>query len=128
VNPLTADTLTARELSRVVADVRGLLTDTDTAQAVTYYTRGARVYDPARGTVGYSETATTITAHLAPVDLDEVDGAKVGDSKLLIAAADLSSAPAVDDRFRAAGTTYAVYAVQTGALSSHYTAFGHRVN
>lgn len=127
MNSLGAGTLTARELASVVAEVDALVTDADTAVAVTYYPKGARAYDPARGTVSYADSGASIIAHLGPVDLDEVQGAELGDVKILIAFGDITDEPGPGDRFRAGSTTYAVYAAQTGPLSSHYTAYGRKV-
>lgn len=123
MNAVSPGTLTSYELAGLTADVLALVTDGETATTITYYTRGARSYDPSRGTAGYAETATTCAAHLSPVDLEEVDGARVGDLSVLIAASLLSAAPKVDDRLTIAGVRYSVYAVEDGTLPTHYRAY-----
>lgn len=128
MNTIGAGTLTARELSAVLVDARALVSDADTGTAVVYYPSGTRAYDPGAGTVSYGDAGVSLTAHVGPVDLDAIEGARVGDVALIVSAALLTAAPAVGDRFTAGGVAYAVYAAQTGPLSSHYTAYGHRVS
>lgn len=128
MNTLGAGTLDARELAAVLVDARALVADADTGTAVVYYPTGTRAYDPGAGTVSYGDAGVSLTAHVGPVDLDAIEGARVGDAALLVSASLLTAAPVVGDRFTAGGAAYAVYAAQTGSLPSHHTAYGHRVS
>lgn len=119
----------------LVADVAALCRDTDTGTSLTWIATGTRAYQPGSGTVDYAETRTTVTAWVSDLSLEQVqriEGAQLGDVSVLIAFADLATAPATDDRFLVGtGTSqrrYAVYRAISGPLSTHVHCFAHRTD
>lgn len=128
MNQTSAGTLTPYEFATIREEVRGLLNDSETSVSVTWCPRTGRVYDPAAGTITHTEQAVQISAYAAPVDLTEIEGARVGDVKLLFTAGSVTTAPAVDDRWvEASGVAWAVYHVVTDAWKIHYTVYGRKV-
>jgi hypothetical protein len=71
-------------------------------------------YNPTTGTVSETTTDTTVRGVLEDVNLREVnDLIQAGDKRLLIAAADISSAPTTADEVLISGTTHQVIEVRT---------------
>jgi hypothetical protein len=72
------------------------------------------IYNPTTGTVSEITTDTTVRGVLEDVNLREVnDLIQAGDKRLLIAAADLASAPNTADRVIITGRTLQVIEVRT---------------
>lgn len=71
-------------------------------------------YNPTTGTVSETTTDTVVRGVLEDVNLREVnDLIQAGDKRLLIAAADISSAPTTADEVLISGTTHQVIEVRT---------------
>jgi hypothetical protein len=108
-------------LAAIRADVSALIGDADTGVSVTWLPQGSRSWNT--GLVSYNGTPATLTGFLGPLSTREIEhtqGAKVGDVKLLLVAADLTTPPKVDDAFRVGTTVYTVYHLETSSLSTHY--------
>jgi hypothetical protein len=72
------------------------------------------VYNPTTGTVSETTTDTAVRGVLEDVNLREVnDLIQAGDKRLMIAAADVASAPTTADRVIIAGRTLQVIEVRT---------------
>jgi len=72
------------------------------------------IYNPTTGTVSETISDTTVRGVLEDVNLREVnDLIQAGDKRLLIAAADLASAPTTADRVIITGRTLQVIEVRT---------------
>jgi hypothetical protein len=72
------------------------------------------VYNPTTGTVSQATSDTAVRGVLEDVNLREVnDLIQAGDKRLLIAAADLASAPTTADRVVITGRTLQVIEVRT---------------
>ena len=127
IGPGLVDNIT---LASIVADVASVMHDTDTAATVTFVRTGARAFNPATGTVDYTETTTSVSAFVGDIELGPRAplGAQVGDVKILIAYADLTTAPDTNDRLTIGGKRYAVYASTSGPLSTHFYLFAHRAD
>ena len=103
-----------------------------TATVLEFYAQTSRGYDPANGTVGYSEDVATVSAFVGPLGWKQANSANaaVGDVQALITLADLATAPLPNARFRVASGayagTYAVYETGTGPLSTHHIVLAHR--
>jgi len=120
-------TMDSRELAAMQAEVSSLLTDTTTATTATWKSTGVRVYDPRSGTAALNETSTSASvwiSHLSARELSELGDAQIGDVRILVRASDVI--PAVDDRVVTAATTYSIYRVETGPLSTHSVAYGRK--
>lgn len=114
---LVTDMLHPYDLADIRSTVAGLLHDSDSGSTVTWYTPGARSYDPARGAVNNGETSTTFTAFCGPAEVDESKGVKAGDVLVLVPMSDVAS-PAIDTRFTVGGVAHVVYMVEPAPLSA----------
>lgn len=126
MNLLGAGALTSMDVASMAADVLSMAHDTDGATSVTWYPKGApRTYDPARGTVTYSGTASTFYAWMGPAT-SAVGEVEAGDVELLVATSDVA-APAVDDQLVADDVRMFVVRVTPAPWSSHTLVLARRV-
>lgn len=125
--------LDASQLASIVADVEGMLHDTDAGVELVWHTATSRAYNPGSGTADYAGDSTTLTAWLSDVTLNDLKhGAQMGDVQALIAAGDLSATPDTNDRFTVASGSragsYAVRVSRSGPLATHHYLYAYRVN
>lgn len=127
----SATGLSTLDLASMARDASALLALSATATSVVVYqaTEG-RSYDPASGTASTAEAATTVSGWVSDLRLDEIEriqGAQVGDRKVLIRYADLTTAPTTADRLSIAGIDHRIYAVIRGPLDTHFVLYASRV-
>lgn len=130
MNVLGAGLMDGVQLRSVVTDVSALLTDADTGSEIVVYGASERSYDPRSGTVGFTESAATVTgwsSELTVREVGHVQGARVGDRKVLVAVGSLSAAPVVDGRLSIGGVAHSIYHVESGPLATHYLLYARRV-
>jgi hypothetical protein len=120
----------AFDVADMARTVSGLLTSTPGTSITVYQATTGRSYDPASGTASAAETPTTVTGWASDLRLDEIEriqGAQVGDRKILIRFADLATAPTTADRIQIGGVDHRVYSVIRGPLDTHFVLYASRV-
>jgi hypothetical protein len=119
------------QLAGIVADVTALIHDAGVGTSVTVYTSSQRAYSFGAGTVADVEPGVSVTAWVSELGSEEaatIDGARVGDRKVLVVASDLTTAPRVDSRVSIGGVSHSVYHVDSGPLSTHYVLLTRKVS
>lgn len=128
MNLVGSGTLGRAVISSLTAEVRGLITDSDTTTAVVLFTPGSSTMDPASGLITEEGDSDAVSGYLSPLTLRQVEqsaGAyQVGDVRLLVMAADLTRAPTVDSVFRAGSTRYSILTVVRDPLGVFYELIG----
>lgn len=117
MNTVAADLLGRDDRLCLVANVQALCADTDAAQGVTLFAKGARSYSAGTGAVTYAETQTPIRATVSHVT-DREGQVVAGAITVHASAADIDADPKVYDRLTVGTDSYTINTCTTDALGA----------
>lgn len=120
MNTVAADFMDASARLDVLADIRGLVTDTDTSANVVFYARGARTYSAGAGTATSAETSANIRASVYAAR--DAEGAVIpGTIRVVASGADFVEDPDIYERLVVSSISYTIIDRQTDLLGAVHT-------